>query len=66
MKFGKNVSSGNVQQQLGKAFNRTNEYYQDQIKKLKVKLSLNKNSETELLLKSFDFFRKLAYSFKSY
>jgi len=55
MKFGKNVSSGNVQQQLGKAFNKTNEYYQDQIKKLKVKLSLNKNSETELLLKSFDF-----------
>ena len=44
MKFGKNVSSGNVQQQLGKAFNKTNEYYQEQIKNLKVKLSLNKNS----------------------
>lgn len=55
MKFGKNVSSGNVQQQLGQAFNKTNEYYQEQIKNLKIKLSLNKNSETELLLKSFDF-----------
>lgn len=65
MKFGKNVSSGNVQQQLGQAFNKTNEYYQEQIKNLKIKLSLNKNSETELLLKSFDFLENSHSALKS-
>lgn len=55
MKFGKNVSSGNVQEQLGNAFKKTNDYYQDQLKKLRLKISKNKNSENELLFKSFEF-----------
>lgn len=55
MKFGKNVSTGNVQDQLGNAFKKTNDYYQDQLKKLRLKVGKNKNSENELLLKSFEF-----------
>jgi two-component system, NarL family, sensor histidine kinase BarA len=55
MKFGKNVSTGNVQEQLGNAFKKTNEYYQDQLKQLRLKVGKNKNSENELLLKSFEF-----------
>ena len=55
MKFGKNVSTGNVQEQLGNAFKKTNDYYQDQLKKLRLKISKNKNSENELLFKSFEF-----------
>lgn len=55
MKFGKNVSTGNVQEQLGNAFKKTNDYYQDQLKKLRLKVSKNKNSENDLLLKSFEF-----------
>ena len=55
MKFGKNVSTGNVQEQLGNAFKKTNDYYQDQLKQLRLKVGKNKNSENELLLKSFEF-----------
>jgi signal transduction histidine kinase len=55
MKFGKNVSTGNVQDQLGNAFKKTNDYYQDQLKQLRLKVGKNKNSENELLLKSFEF-----------
>lgn len=55
MKFGKSVSSGNVQQQLGNAFKKTNDYYQEQLKILRLKLSKNKTSENELLFKSFEF-----------
>lgn len=55
MKFGKSVSSGDVQQQLGNAFKKTNDYYQEQLKNLRLKLSKNKTSENELLFKSFEF-----------
>lgn len=55
MKFGKNVSTGNVQDQLGNAFKKTNDYYQDQLKQLRLKVGKNKNSENELVLKSFEF-----------
>ena len=55
MKFGKNVSTGNVQEQLGNAFKKTNDYFQDQLKQLRLKVGKNKNSENELLLKSFEF-----------
>lgn len=65
MKFGKNVSSGNVQEQLGNAFKKTNDYYQDQLKKLRLKVSKNKNSENELLLKSFEFLDNTNLALKS-
>lgn len=55
MKFGKNVSTGNVQEQLGNAFKKTNEFYQNQFKKIKAEFYKNKELENALIKQSFQF-----------
>lgn len=55
MKFGNKVSTGNVQEQLENAFKKTNEFYQNQFKKIKAEFYKNKELENALIKQSFQF-----------
>lgn len=67
MKFGKDVTTGDVSQQIAKAFQNTNDYYENEFSKLKKALSTFKSKEAQyaaLNLKLLDYSSSLLQSYE--
>ena len=52
MKYGKKVTTGNIEEQLANAFKNTNNYYQNQFSNLKSTLKNNSNKDLDFLSKN--------------
>lgn len=52
MKYGKNVTTGNIEEQLANAFKNSNNYYQGQFSNLKDNLNNYRNTDSKFLLRN--------------